>query len=68
MRWLRQHRKIIETVIARLTETIGLKRINVHSEHGMIARIAAKMAAYNIGVLFDRNYGRADGALATLIC
>ena len=68
MRWLRKHRQIIETVIARLVETYGLQRINAHSELGMLARIAAKMAAYNIGVLLNRRCGRPDGAMATLIC
>ena len=43
MRWLRKHRQIIETVIARLVETYGLQRINAHSELGMLARLAAKM-------------------------
>ena len=68
MRWLRKHRQIIETVIARLVETYGLQRINAHSELGMLARLAAKMAAYNIGVLLNRRCGRPDGAMATLIC
>ncbi len=66
--WLRKHRQIIETVIARLTETFGLHRVNAHSELGMLTRIAAKTAAYNIAILFNRQQGRADGAVATLIC
>ena len=68
MRWLRKHRQIIETVIARLTEIFGLHRVNAHSELGMLARIAAKTAAYNIAILFNRQCGRPDGAMATLIC
>ncbi len=68
MRWLRKHRQIIETVIARLTEIFGLHRVNAHSELGMLTRIAAKTAAYNIAVLFNRQCGRPDGAMATLIC
>ena len=68
MRWLRKNRQIVETVIARLTETFGFKRINAHSELGMLARVAAKMAAYNIGILLNRQCGRPDGAVATLIC
>ena len=68
MRWLRKHRQIIETVFARLVQNFRLHRINAHSENGMLARIAAKMAAYNIGVLFNRRCGRPDGAMATLIC
>ncbi len=66
--WLRKRRQIIETVIARLSDNFGLKRINAHSEDGMLARLAAKMAAYNLGILFNRQYGRPDGAMATLLC
>ena len=68
MRWLRKHRQIIETVIARLAETFGLHRINAHSELGMLARVGAKMAAYNMGIFMNRSTGRPDGALATLLC
>ena len=68
MRWLRKHRQIIETVIARLTEVFGLHRVNAHSELGMLARLAAKMAAYNMGIFMNRSRGRADGKLATLLC
>ncbi len=67
-RWIRKHRQIIETVFARLVETFGLHRINAHSEHGRLTRVAAKMAAYNIGILCNRQCGRPDGAMATLIC
>jgi len=67
MRWLRKHRQIVETVIARLTQYFDLQRINAHSELGMLTRIAAKMAAYNIAILFNRQCGRPDGAIATLI-
>ena len=68
MRWLRKRRQIIETVIARLVETFGLHRVNAHSEHGMLTRLAAKTAAYNIAILFNRMCGRPDGAVSTLIC
>ena len=68
MRWLRKHRQIIETVIARLVETFGLNRVNAHSRHGMLTHIAAKMAAYNIGVMLNDSSGRPRGAMATLIC
>ena len=68
MRWLRKHRQIIETIFARLVQTYGLQRINAHTDLGMLARIAAKTAAYNVGVLFNRQCGRPDGAMATLIC
>jgi hypothetical protein len=65
--WLSHHRQIIETVFARLSETFGIKRLNAHSDWGKITRLAAKMAAYNIGIFFNRALGRPDGALSTLI-
>ena len=65
--WLASHRQIVETVFARLTQTFGLKRINAHSDWGKVTRLAAKMAAYNIGVWFNRILGRPDGAVETLI-
>lgn len=67
-KWLAHHRQIVETVFSRLTETFGLKRLNAHSDWGKVTRLAAKMAAYNIGVFFNRLLGRPDGAVATLIC
>ncbi len=68
MRWLASHRQIIETVFARLDEVFGLKRLNAHSYWGQLTRVAAKLAAYNMGIFFNRLLGRADGALATLLC
>lgn len=68
MKWLSSHRQIVETVISRLSEVFGLKRLNAHRDWGKITRLAAKMAAYNIGCYFNRLLGRPDGALATLIC
>jgi len=66
--WLRGKRQIIETVFARLVDVFGLHRINAHSEHGLITRIAAITAAYNLTILLNRMSGRKDGAMATLIC
>jgi hypothetical protein len=67
LRWLAAHRQIVETVIARLTESFSLKRLQAHTEWGKITRLAATMAAYNLGCFFNRLLGRSDGALATLI-
>lgn len=67
-RWLASHRQIVDTVFARLEETFALKRLNAHSYWGQLSRIAAKLAAYNIGIFLNRLLGRPDGALATLIC
>jgi hypothetical protein len=66
-RWLAHHRQIVETVFARLSDVFGLKRLNAHSDWGKMTRLAAKMAAYNLGCFFNRLLGRPDGALATLI-
>ena len=66
-KWLSRRRQIIETVFARLSETFGFKRLNAHSDWGKITRLAAKTAAYNVGILFNRLLGRPDGALSTLI-
>lgn len=67
-RWLAHHRQIVDTVFARLDETFAFKRLNAHSYWGQLTRVAAKMAAYNLGILFNRLLNRPDGALATLIC
>jgi hypothetical protein len=66
-KWLSHHRQIVETVFARLCAVFGLKRLNAHSDWGKVTRLAAKTAAYNIGMLFNRCLGRPAGALATLI-
>lgn len=66
--WLRGKRQIIETVFARLVEVFGLHSIKAHSEHGLLTRVAAKAAAYNMVILLNRMTGRKDGAMATLIC
>jgi len=67
-RWLASHRPMVDTVFARLEESFALKRLNAHSYWGQLTRVAAKMAAYNIGIYLNRLLGRPDGALATLLC
>lgn len=66
-RWLSRHRQIIETIFSRLCEVFDLKRLRAHSDWGKFTRLAAIMAAYNIGIYFNRLLQRPDGALATLI-
>lgn len=66
--WLASHRQIIETVFARLDQVFHIKHLNAHSRWGQYTRVAAKMAAYNIGLFINRLLGRPLGALATLIC
>jgi hypothetical protein len=60
-------RQVIETVFGVLTEVFGLKRVDAHSYRGLYTRIAAKCAAFNIGILFNRRLGRPDLAHATLL-
>jgi hypothetical protein len=67
-RWLASHRQPIETAYAFLTEVFGIKRVNAHSQWGQFTRLAAKAAAYNLGLVFNRLLARPLGALATLIC
>jgi hypothetical protein len=66
-RWLSAHRQIVDTVFSRLCEVFRLKRLNAHSDWGKTTRLAATMAAYNIGIYLNRLLNREDGALATLI-
>lgn len=61
-------RQLVETVASSLIDTMGLGRLQAHSRWGQLTRIAAKCAAYNFGVWFNRLLGRPDGALETLIC
>ena len=66
--WLAHHRQIIETVFAALDAVFGIKTLRAHSRWGQFTRIAAKAAAYNIGLFINRWLGRPQGALATLLC
>lgn len=67
-RWLASHRQIVETVFARLNTVFALNRLQAHSRWGQYTRLAAKLAAYNVGIWLNRSLGRPDGALETLIC
>lgn len=67
-RWLASHRQIVDTVFSWLDGIFGMKRLNAHSRWGQLTRIAAKMAAYNMGLFLNRMLNRPAGALETLIC
>jgi hypothetical protein len=60
-------RQVVETTFANLTESFGLKYPGAHSTWGLLMRVAAKVAAYNLGILINRLLGRPDFAFATLI-
>jgi hypothetical protein len=67
-RWLSRRRQIVETVFARLDEVFGMKRLAAHSSWGQYTRVAAKLAAYNLGLWINQMLGRPLGTLATLLC
>lgn len=67
-RWLSHHRQIVDTVFSWLDEVFGMNRLHAHSRWGQYTRVAAKMAAYNIGRYINRLAGRPEGALETLLC
>ena len=60
-------RQVVETVFAVLSQVFDLKPVIAHSYLGLYTRVAAKAAAFNLGILFNRRYGRPDFAYATLI-
>jgi hypothetical protein len=66
-RWLRSARQVVETTFANLTESFGLKYPGAHSTWGLLMRVAAKVAAYHLGMMINRLLGRPDFAFATLI-
>jgi hypothetical protein len=65
--WLSSARQVVETTFANLSETFGLKYPGAHSTWGLLMRVAAKVAAYNLGIMLNRLLGRPDFAFATLI-
>jgi hypothetical protein len=67
-RWLSSHRQIAETVYSHLVEVFAIKRLNAHSRWGQYTRVAAKMAAFNIGLFINQWLGRPLLALPTLLC
>lgn len=65
--WFSSLRQAIETAFAGLTDNFGLHFPRAHTTWGLLTRIGAKIAAYNVGVLINRLCGRNDLALATLV-
>jgi len=64
--WLSALRQVVETAFANLCDSFGLKYPGAHT-WGLITRIAAKLAAYAVGIDINRSLGRPDFAFATLI-
>jgi hypothetical protein len=65
--WWRAARQVVETTFAHVSERFGLKYPGAHSTWGLLMRVAAKVAAYNLGIMINRLLGRPDFAFATLI-
>ncbi len=65
-RWLADHRQIIETVFAALTDVFSIKHLGAHSPWGQYACLAAAAAAYNLAIWLNHSLGRPDLALSTL--
>jgi hypothetical protein len=64
----RQHagwRQVIETVNS-ILDNLGLQYPGAHTIWGLLARLAAKIAAVNLGVWLNRLFGRNDLSVATL--
>jgi hypothetical protein len=59
-------RQVIETVNQHLTEDFHLPFPRARSRWGLLSRIAAKLAACNLGIWLNRQFGRPDFALASL--
>jgi hypothetical protein len=66
-RWFASIRQRVETVFAHLCGSFGLKYPGAHTKWGLITRVAAKLAAYNLGIWINRTLGRPDFSFATLI-
>ena len=65
----RQHarwRQVVETMNGHLIRTFGLHFPGARSKHGLLARIAAKLAAVNVGCWLNHLFGRPPLAFTTL--
>jgi hypothetical protein len=60
-------RQVIETVNGLLVEVFHLAFPRARSRRGLLARVAAKLAALNLALLLNRRLGRPPFALATLL-
>ena len=59
-------RQIVETINGHLTRSFGLHFPGARTPHGLLTRIAAKLAAVNLGLWLNHLFGRPPLALATL--
>jgi hypothetical protein len=66
-KWFSSLRQVVETAFSSLCDSFGLPFPRAHTRWGLLTRIAAKLAAYNLGILINRTHGRPDFAFGTLI-
>ncbi len=66
-RWAAGKRQIIEGVIGQLKDLFGLERHRAKTPEGLLARLAAKVAAYTCGQRINRSLGRPLRHLADLL-
>ena len=66
-RWFSSVRQAVETAFANLCHCLGLRYPQAHTLWGLLTRTAAKICAYNIGIMINRTCGRPDLAFPTLI-
>lgn len=59
-------RQVVETVNGHLEQVFSLPFPKARSKWGLLTRVAAKLAALNLGIWLNRHFGRPDFALATL--
>lgn len=65
--WFSALRQTVETAFAQLCQSFGLQFPGAHTRWGLLTRMAAKLAAYNVGIALNRLCQRPDLAFATAI-
>jgi hypothetical protein len=62
----RRRRQTIETVNSLLDSQLHIKRIRAHTYEGLCTRVAAKIAAFNVAVVQNLQFGRSPLAIGSL--
>lgn len=65
-RWLRGRRQLVETVFGMLSDQFRLATTRARSAWGIAVRVVAKLAAYNMSLLLNRQLGRPVLAVKSL--
>ena len=60
-------KQVVETVNGQLEDVLGLHFPGARSKQGLLCRVAAKLAALNLGIWLNQYLGRPNLALATLL-